>query len=113
MVHTYLGETIHFHITYKKKKSVRLFVDSYGNVEVQAPKGTPVEYLVQLLEEKWDWIQTTRKEMAERARGPQEKDYDQGEGFLYLGIRIQYRFPKMQVLSKTMQFLKGISYIFM
>ncbi len=73
MVHTYLGETINFHITYKKKKSVRLFVDSYGNVEVQAPKGTPVEYLVQLLEEKWDWIQTTRKEMAERARGPQEK----------------------------------------
>ncbi|EEN05015.1 SprT family zinc-dependent metalloprotease [Bacillus thuringiensis] len=85
MVHTYLGETINFHITYKKKKSVRLFVDSYGNVEVQAPKGTPVEYLVQLLEEKWDWIQTTRKEMAERAHGPQEKDYDQGEGFLYLG----------------------------
>ncbi len=60
---------------------MRLFVDSYGNVEVQAPKGTPVEYLVQLLEEKWDWIQTTRKEMAERAHGPQEKDYDQGEGF--------------------------------
>ena len=54
MVHTYLGETINFHITYKKKKSVRLFVDSYGNVEVQAPKGTPVEYLIQLLEEKWD-----------------------------------------------------------
>ena len=82
-------------------------MDSYGNVEVQAPKGTPVEYLVQLLEEKWDWIQTTRKEMAERARGPQEKDYDQGEGFLYLGIRIRYRFPKMQALSKTMRFLKG------
>ena len=56
MVHTYLGETINFHITYKKKKSVRL-LDSYGNVEVQAPKRTPVEYLVQLLEEKWDWIQ--------------------------------------------------------
>jgi len=68
MVHTYLGETINFHITYKKKKSVRLFVDSYGNVEVQAPKGTPVEYLVQLLEEKWDWIQTTRKEMYESER---------------------------------------------
>ena len=63
MVHTYLGETINFHITYKKKKSVRFLVDSYGNVEVQAPKGTPFEYLIQLLEEKWDWIQTTRKEM--------------------------------------------------
>ena len=58
-------------------------MDSYGNVEVQAPKGTPVEYLVQLLEEKWDWIQTTRKEMAERAHGPQEKDYDQGGLFVF------------------------------
>ena len=58
-------------------------MDSYGNVEVQAPKGTPVEYLVQLLEEKWDWIQTTRKEMAERAREHRKRITI--EGFLYLG----------------------------
>ena len=38
MVHTYLGETINFHITYKRKICTP-FVDSYGNVEVQAPKG--------------------------------------------------------------------------
>ena len=49
MVHTYLGETINFHITYKRKIGAFL-VDSYGNVEVQAPKGTPFEYLIQLLE---------------------------------------------------------------
>ena len=113
MVHTYLGETINFHITYKKKKSVRLFVDSYGNVEVQAPKGTPVEYLVQLLEEKWDWIQKTRKEMQERALGPQEKGYDQGEGFLYLGNTYPIQISQDASINKTMQYLKGISYIFM
>lgn len=85
MIHTYSGDTINFYINYKKKKSVRIYIDSYGNVEVQAPKGTPVEYVIQLLEEKWDWIQKTRKEMKERALGPQEKAYDQGENFLYLG----------------------------
>ena len=104
MVHTYLGETINFHITYKKKSPCVFcgFVWKCGSA-----KGTPVEYLVQLLEEKWDWIQTTRKEMAERARGPQEKDYDQGEGFLYLGNTYPIQISKMQALSKTMRFLKG------
>lgn len=85
MIHTYSGETINFHINYKKKKSVRIYIDSYGTVEVQAPKGTPFEYVIQLLEEKWDWIQKTRKEMKERVLGPQEKAYNQGESFLYLG----------------------------
>ena len=112
MVHTYLGETINFHITYKKKKSVRLFVDSYGNVEVQAPKGTPVEYLVQLLEEKWDWIQTTRKEMAERARGPQEKDYDQGEGFVFRNT-YPIQISQDASIEQDNAIFEGISYIFM
>lgn len=113
MVHTYLGETINFHITYKKKKVRASFVDSYGNVEVQAPKGTPVEYLVQLLEEKWDWIQTTRKEMAERAHAPQEKDYDQGEGFLYLGNTYLIQISQDASIEQDNAIFEGISYIFM
>ena len=88
-------------------------MDSYGNVEVQAPKGTPVEYLVQLLEEKWDWIQTTRKEMAERAHESQEKDYDQGEGFLYLGNTYLIQISQDASIEQDNAIFEGISYIFM
>jgi predicted metal-dependent hydrolase len=62
-----------------------IYIDIYGNVEVQAPKGTPVECVLPLLEEKWDWIQQNSKEMKDRMLGPKEKVYDHGESFLYLG----------------------------
>ena len=85
MIHTYSGKTIRFEIKYKNRTSIGISIDGYGNVEVQAPKGTPDERVVQLLEERWDFIQQNLKEMKDRLHGPQEKVYEQGEGFLYLG----------------------------
>ncbi|MFK9092119.1 M48 family metallopeptidase [Bacillus salipaludis] len=85
MIHTYSGKTIRFEIKYKNRTSIGISIDSYGNIEVQAPKGTPDERVLQLLEEKWNLIQQKLKEMKERQHGPQEKVYEHGEGFLYLG----------------------------
>jgi predicted metal-dependent hydrolase len=85
MIHSYLGETIRFNITYKKCKSIGISIDIYGNIDVKTPKGTPNEYVLQFIEEKWDWILEKSKEMKDRANGVQEKAYDQGEKFLYLG----------------------------
>ena len=85
MIHKHLGQTISFEINYKKRKSMGINIDLYGNVEVRAPKGTPDELVFQLLEEKWDWIQQKSKEMKDRMLGPQVKAYDHGERFLYMG----------------------------
>lgn len=85
MIHTYSGETIHFTITYKKRTSMGISIDYYGNVDVQAPKGTPVEAVLPVLEAKWEWIQQASKEMKERLLGPKEKAYVHDERFLYLG----------------------------
>ncbi|MCM3598234.1 M48 family metallopeptidase [Metabacillus idriensis] len=85
MIHTYSGETIQFEVTYKKRMSIVLRMDQYGNVEVLAPKGTSDERVLQALEENWDLIQAKAKEMKERLLGPKEKVYEHGERFLYLG----------------------------
>jgi len=85
MIHTYLGEEINFDIKYKKRASISIYIDLYGNVEIQAPKGTSNENIHQLLEANWDRIQQKLKEMKERIQGPQEKVYEYGETFLYLG----------------------------
>lgn len=85
MIHTYLGNTIHFDIHYKNRTSIGIQIDSYGKIEVQAPKGTPDEMVLQFLEEKWEWIQERIQEMRERSLGPKEKSYDNGESILYLG----------------------------
>ncbi|MGR3764105.1 M48 family metallopeptidase [Rossellomorea sp. NS-SX7] len=85
MNHTFSGETLHFDIKYKNRKSIGIYLDGYGNVEVHAPKGTPDESIIELLEDKWDVILRNSKERKDRLNGPQEKVYVQGEQFLYLG----------------------------
>ncbi|WP_026564398.1 M48 family metallopeptidase [Bacillus sp. UNC41MFS5] len=85
MIHNYLGQTMSFEIVYKKRESLGITIDVYGNVEVQAPKGTTDERVLQLIEEKWDWIQQKSKEMKDRLLGQKVKIYNHGEIFLYLG----------------------------
>lgn len=86
VIHTYLGETILFEIKYKNRTSIGIYIDSYGNVEVHAPKGTSDERIILLLEDKWNEIQQKIKEMKIRMLGPQGKVYEHGERFLYLGM---------------------------
>ncbi|QKE75061.1 M48 family metallopeptidase [Arthrobacter citreus] len=85
MIHTYLGETISFNVLYKKRKSIGIYIDSYGNVEVQAPKDTPDKNVTEVLEINWELILQKSNEMKERLRGPKERAYEFGETFLYLG----------------------------
>jgi len=85
MTHTFLDETIEYDILYKKRKTMGIYIDIYGQVEVRVPKETQEERIHQLLEEKWDWVQRTTKEMKQRMVGPKKKVYDHGEIFQYLG----------------------------
>jgi predicted metal-dependent hydrolase len=85
MIHNYLGKTIRFEIKYKKRTSMSISIDLYGNVEVQAPKGISDERVIQALEGKWEWIQQKLKEMKDRTHGSEVKTYEHGETFLYLG----------------------------
>jgi predicted metal-dependent hydrolase len=85
MIHTYSGKTIRFEIKYKNRTSFGITIDSFGNIEVQAPKGTPNESVIKLLEEKWELVHQKINEMQERKHGTQKKVYEHGERFLYLG----------------------------
>jgi predicted metal-dependent hydrolase len=85
MIHTYSGKTIQFEIKYKNRTSIGISINSYGEIEVQAPKRTSDERVLQALEDKWDLIQQKLKEIKDRMNGPQEKVYENEESFLYLG----------------------------
>jgi predicted metal-dependent hydrolase len=85
MIHVFSGEEISFDLIYKKRTTMGIYIDLYGNVEVQVPKGTSEESVLQLLEEKWDFIQQRTKEMKDRTVGYKENVYDEGGSFLYLG----------------------------
>lgn len=85
MIHTYSGKTIRYEIKYKNRSTIRILIDSYGNIEVHAPKKTPDERVIQALEANWDLIGQKIKELNDRQNGPQEKLYENDEFFLYLG----------------------------
>lgn len=85
MIHTYSGETIRFEIKYKNRTSIGISINSYGEIEVQAPKKTPDEKVLRVLENRWDLILEKLKEFEDRWNGPQEKAYENDESFLYLG----------------------------
>jgi predicted metal-dependent hydrolase len=85
MTHTYLGNEIDFAITYKRCKNIRIKIDGYGRIEVEAPKETPTQYIIEILESKWDWILNKSKEMKLRAKGTNDKVYENEEHLLYLG----------------------------
>lgn len=85
MIHTYSGETIRFEIKYKNRGSIRILIDSYGNIEVHAPRKISDEKVIQVLEEKWDLIKQKLKEIKDRQNGTIEKVYENDEVFLFLG----------------------------
>ncbi len=85
MTHTFLGETIDFDLIYKRRKTIGIYIDIYGRVEMRVPKEVSEEKALQLLEKKWDWVQHKSKEMKQKTAGHKEKVYDPGEIFLYLG----------------------------
>lgn len=85
MIHTYAGATIRFEIKYKNRTSIGVTIDSYGNIEVQAPKKTSDEEVLHVLETNWELLQNKLKEMKDRLQGPQQKVYENEESFLYLG----------------------------
>jgi predicted metal-dependent hydrolase len=85
MTHTFEGTTIDFTVLYKKRKTIGIYIDIYGNIEVRVPKDTMMERVFPLIEEKWSWIQLKSKEMKDRTAGHREKVYEHGEVFLYLG----------------------------
>lgn len=85
MLHTFSGETIGFDLIYKNRSTIGIYIDLYGNIEVQAPKGTSDASVLQIIEDKWDTILQRSKEMKERTAGSMEKEYGPGGQFLYLG----------------------------
>ncbi len=107
MIHTYLGETIRFDIKYKNRTSIGISIDSYGNIEVLAPKKTPNESVFRLLEVNWDLIHKKVNEMKDRLNGPQEKVYEDNESFLYLGKSYPIKIIQDIDITQDHALLKG------
>lgn len=85
MTYMYQENTIEYSLVYKRRKSLGIYLDVYGNIEIRVPKDTQEETIIRLIESKWNWIITKQIEMKQRSQGVIPKAYEDGETFLYLG----------------------------
>jgi len=82
------GETISFQTKFKKRKTLGIYIDGYGQIEIRVPKGTTESQINQLIESKWHWIISKLTEIKTRTDGYKPKTYEQGEPFMYLGTEV-------------------------
>lgn len=69
----------------KRKKTLSLQISSNADITVYAPYFTPVAEIDRFVEEKRKWIDRTLRSQARQIVLPQEKTYETGEEFYYLG----------------------------
>lgn len=97
MTYEYKNETIDYTILYRKQKTMGIYIDIYGNIELRVPKNTSMEHINFLLENNWEQIQLKSREQKEKISGIKEKEYYSGETFLYLGKN----YPIQITIDKT------------
>lgn len=68
-----------------RRKTLEIIVDRGGELVVAAPADTGEQLLRDFVIEKRYWIYQKLAEKAERYRKPPQKEFVNGEGFLYLG----------------------------
>ncbi len=85
MKFNYGTQTIEFVIKYSKRKTIEIGVEAPEIVKVVAPEGLSDEIILDYVKKKAKWIVTKLFEIKEVQFLRAEKEYVNGEAFLYLG----------------------------
>ena len=86
---TYGGETIPFHLSYSKRKSLEIAVHPDGSVVVKAPLGSDEILIQAFLYQRLHWIRRQLRYFAQFEPRTPKRQFVGGESHLYLGK--QYR----------------------
>jgi len=83
--YTYNNQLLEYKIVYKKRKTIGIYFDEYGQIELRVPKDISLALIRELLESKWDWIIQKQLDLKEQALGSKVRIYENGEQYLYMG----------------------------
>ncbi|MBC7958885.1 MAG: M48 family metallopeptidase [Vallitaleaceae bacterium] len=78
-------DTLDFRVEYGKCQKISIEMDHFGSVVVKAPDGTSEEAIVQGMTPHADSLIGRRKRIEALTQEPKERNYLEGEMFLYLG----------------------------
>jgi len=92
----------------KKRKTLGIYIDVYGNIELRVPTATTDQAIDQLIMNKWDWIISRSDEMKDKTKGFKEKEYVDGETFLYGGRNYPIDIEVDETLKKAKVSFSGV-----
>ena len=95
---------IEFSLRRSKRKTASIYIERNGKVSVLVPEELAEEKLNELLESKRKWIYTNQAEWRDLNAARIQREYVNGEGFLYLGR--SYRLRLVEEQDKALM-LKG------
>lgn len=81
----YNNQEIEFSITRRKRKTISIKIDEYGEVIVSVPLRTSKEYILLVVKSKAKWITEKKKEIILRSSNKIERVFKDGSTFMYLG----------------------------
>jgi predicted metal-dependent hydrolase len=76
---------IEYALVRSRRKTASIYIERDGKVSVLVPEGLTARQVEDLLEGKRQWIYRNLAEWQDLNAGKVERDYVNGEGFLYLG----------------------------
>ncbi|BAB80508.1 hypothetical protein [Clostridium perfringens str. 13] len=81
----YENKIIDFELILSKRKTMSIEISAEGEVKVRAPVGISEEVIISQVREKGKWILEKREEAYKRNSKKVEKNYKDGDLFMYLG----------------------------
>jgi len=96
----YGTQTIEFEITYRSRKTIEIGVEPPDVVTVVAPEGIADDVLLKHVKAKAKWIVQKLYEMKEIQSQHLDREYVNGEAFMYLGRNYSLRVVHDQVLKQ-------------
>lgn len=82
---------IQYELRHATRKTASIYIERDGTVSVRVPKGTPVVRVEKILESRRKWIYKSLAEWRLLNAARVQRQYVNGEGFLYLGRSYRLR----------------------
>ncbi|WP_352418880.1 SprT family zinc-dependent metalloprotease [Proteiniborus sp.] len=81
----YEAQIIEFTVEYRKRKTLEIRIEPPDNISVIAPKRASEKDILRMVETKANWIVKKLSELKEIEKLKKNKEYVNGESFMYLG----------------------------
>jgi len=96
---------IEYTLTRSKRKTASIYIERDGQVSIQVPEQLTEQQVEELIESKRKWIYTHLAEWRDLNATRVQREYVNGEGFLYLGRT--YRLKRVETQDKPLMLKNG------